>query len=716
MAKKTIKAQMKQRRDTKANWAATNPVLLDGELGIVSDDPNLYKVGDGATAWNSLPFRGFDGTLVHETGTSENAVMSQKAVSEKLTELESKVQEDIADIKPIVINGDVVNAADEEDITSEDNLLKLKDRDEALGMGYVILRKNKTFAEQVTKENTIYEIRYDFDGASATCNIPSDAVLLFNGGRILNMTVIGNNTAIVAPQTEILNNVTIDGTFNNSKVFSEWVGLAEGGADNFNKLVALMNLAKGESYSEVFIQSGDYYTSCKGHYSAINIPSNTHVYNAAHIYALPSDLEKSSIFTMIDVENVIFEGGRIIGDLDTHNGTTGEWGYGIYLVGARHCIVRDVHISRCWGDGIDVQALYSDYENKTITGHCYDITIERVVCDYNRRQGMSIEGAIGMVVRDSVFSNTGKINGTLPMAGIDVEPWYTEEVVRDLTFENCTFEGNQGHNFFISLTEAMFLTENCRDFLIRNCSFLEGELVTLNRTRGLIFDCNHVTCVFATNKNHDMLIQNNKFDNQVTIFSEGYADGGKLMANTINSQLGNILEIPLVIGNRIYGGIRGQRQVPAVLYKNNIIRGSDNEEFSLVNTMATFEGNHITLPSHIYIKNNSRVLFYNNVIDAPSGVTAITMQTAHQSAFPNDGEIIGNLFINTLLAYRNWSGAGVYEVRSNTYAAARTYGTTEQRPVGLDSSHIGFMFYDTTIWKPIWWAGTKWADATGAVV
>lgn len=92
MAKKTIKAQMKQRRDTKANWAATNPVLLDGELGIVSDDPNLYKVGDGATAWNDLPFRGFDGTLAQELGTSPNAVISQKIVSEKLTELESFVE------------------------------------------------------------------------------------------------------------------------------------------------------------------------------------------------------------------------------------------------------------------------------------------------------------------------------------------------------------------------------------------------------------------------------------------------------------------------------------------------------------------------------------------------------------------------------------------------------------------------------------------------
>lgn len=95
MAKKIIKAQMKQRQDTKANWAAANPVLLDGELGMVSDDRNLYKVGDGSTAWNDLPFRGFDGTLAQELGTSPNAAISQKAVTEKLTELSEDVRGDL---------------------------------------------------------------------------------------------------------------------------------------------------------------------------------------------------------------------------------------------------------------------------------------------------------------------------------------------------------------------------------------------------------------------------------------------------------------------------------------------------------------------------------------------------------------------------------------------------------------------------------------------
>lgn len=54
---KTVNAIQKQRTNTAANWAAGNPVLLAGQLGIVSDTtPKRMKVGDGITAWNSLPY------------------------------------------------------------------------------------------------------------------------------------------------------------------------------------------------------------------------------------------------------------------------------------------------------------------------------------------------------------------------------------------------------------------------------------------------------------------------------------------------------------------------------------------------------------------------------------------------------------------------------------------------------------------------------------
>ena len=74
--------RIQQRRDTAARWAQYNPILLEGEVGYVTDNPNQYKIGDGVHTWNELPFRGFDGTLVHTFGTSETTVMSQKSITD----------------------------------------------------------------------------------------------------------------------------------------------------------------------------------------------------------------------------------------------------------------------------------------------------------------------------------------------------------------------------------------------------------------------------------------------------------------------------------------------------------------------------------------------------------------------------------------------------------------------------------------------------------
>lgn len=74
--------RIQYRRDTAARWAEFNPVLLEGEVGYVTDSPNQYKIGDGVNAWNDLPLRGYTGTIAQGIGNDENAVMSQKTVSD----------------------------------------------------------------------------------------------------------------------------------------------------------------------------------------------------------------------------------------------------------------------------------------------------------------------------------------------------------------------------------------------------------------------------------------------------------------------------------------------------------------------------------------------------------------------------------------------------------------------------------------------------------
>lgn len=53
MPTETLLTQMEQRRGTASEWATANPILKDGEIGIIKGT-KTFKVGDGVTAFNSL--------------------------------------------------------------------------------------------------------------------------------------------------------------------------------------------------------------------------------------------------------------------------------------------------------------------------------------------------------------------------------------------------------------------------------------------------------------------------------------------------------------------------------------------------------------------------------------------------------------------------------------------------------------------------------------
>lgn len=90
---------------------------------------------------------------------------------------------------------------DEEDVTVTNGKIKLKDRDTTNGMGYKILRRpsNGILTQSMINDpNTIYEIRYNFDLNGAIINIPENCTLKFEGGKLNNGIVQGNNTNVEA--------------------------------------------------------------------------------------------------------------------------------------------------------------------------------------------------------------------------------------------------------------------------------------------------------------------------------------------------------------------------------------------------------------------------------------------------------------------------------------------------------------------------------------
>ena len=175
----------------------------------------------------------FDGSIISNFYNGEGIEDAQwKDSNNWISSGIGDIQEIINDIKDWVnsyisdlISTAVTNATklNPEDLSkNSEGEIQLTDRDSTNGMGYVILRKNKTFAEQVTKENTIYEIRYDYDLDGGEVTIPANCVLKFNGGCISNGTFSLTNTLLLplglSVRDYILEGVSITGNYREGQI------------------------------------------------------------------------------------------------------------------------------------------------------------------------------------------------------------------------------------------------------------------------------------------------------------------------------------------------------------------------------------------------------------------------------------------------------------------------------------------------------------------
>ena len=203
-----------------------------------------------------------------------------------------------------------------------------------------------------------------------------------------------------------------------------------------------------DSSESVYIPSGTYKVSFKDNIGdmynpAIIVPSNRHIRMAsdAKIICNGVSLKRYSIFKIVDVENVTIEGGEIVGERTKHKGVEGEWGMGIYLLYARNINIKNMTIRNCWGDGICIGTIDNDPERI-----CRNITIDNVICDNNRRQGISVCGIDGFHLTNSKLMNT---KGTAPEAGIDFEPNYSNILLKNIFVSNLYTFNNTGGGVLI---------------------------------------------------------------------------------------------------------------------------------------------------------------------------------------------------------------------------------------------------------------------------
>lgn len=451
-----------------------------------------------------------------------------------LTEEEFLVQLEDATKGRYIVQGNITNAADEEDLTTEHSdllgidTLKLANRDNTDGMGYVILRKNKSFAEQVTKENTIYEIRYDFT-IEDDITIPYNCVLEFNGGSISGAyTLTGNNTSIKANEKDIIfTGVIFDGSWIVKDIYATWFFDVE----QTNRLKQVFNLTSNTIHNNVYLPSG---LNCSINAVAgeeelgqINLKSYTDFYFKGTITLQPNALWGYRIIEIKEVKDVTIKGsGTIVGDKDNHTmnttkgHTSNEWCYGIHIGDSQNVTIEGINIRKCTGDCIDInstpayEALINNYVLRNFT--CYD----------SRRQGLSIE------LCDTVLVENFKIDtvaGTAPESGINIEPgWYHG---RNITIRNGVITntksisiqlfGNSTYNEVdlsnividnvscskgISVTKASYVT-------IRNINFTGITSIFFNNSENCLVDNCIINSYYSNSWGADTNCKNITFRN-----------------------------------------------------------------------------------------------------------------------------------------------------------------------------------------------------------
>lgn len=194
---------------------------------------------------------------------------------------------------------------------------------------------------------------------------------------------------------------------------------------------------------------------------AINLRSHVRLSmdSAAYLKAIPNSATRYWVIKAWNVNNVEIAGGNVVGERTQHQGTTGQWGYGINISAASNIYVHDISVSNSWGDGVLVGATGSG----STAVVSYNVTLNNVKANNNRRQGLTIAPSTQVYVVNSSFTGS---NGLSPQAGIDIEP-QTQGNVQHVRLEGTTLSNNLGNGLEVHV--------NVSDLTLNNVTAMNNQ-------------------------------------------------------------------------------------------------------------------------------------------------------------------------------------------------------------------------------------------------
>lgn len=240
---------------------------------------------------------------------------------------------------------------------------------------------------------------------------------------------------------------------------------AKANLDTFDNANAFINSSKVAK--NVLVPSGNYYVG-----ENITLESDTTLEFMENAIAtkIPTEESLYRMFDMFRVENVTIKNAKIVGDMSNHLGTSGEYGYPIYIAESENVSILNCDISEAWGDGIYIGLRYMSNPQKTTK----NITVDNCYLHNNSRNGLTIGTGNNITIKNTKITDT---NRTSPQAGIDIEIENDEAenlYLSNILLENLILENNYlGINLNLNRLSNTANVNNIsyRNIMLNNCDY-----------------------------------------------------------------------------------------------------------------------------------------------------------------------------------------------------------------------------------------------------
>ncbi len=257
--------------------------------------------------------------------------------------------------------------------------------------------------------------------------------------------------------------------------------------------------------------------------------------SGAVLAAISNSADNYTILRISGVSDVNVVGGTLLGERAAHLGTTGEQGVGLRITGqAQRIAIAGVTAKECWGDGFMIADASS-------------VSLCSITADHNRRQGLSITGGSGIIVKHATFTRS---QGTIPEDGLDIEP-NSGQTVDNVLVTGCLFADNAGDGIEVGVPGATTGSAFITRVTIEGCTLRGNGVGTLHtgprsgiemsNTRGHTLQSNTI----QDNAGYGIYLRNGVTGTTVT--------GNTVTGNALNGILEYLSSGNTITGNTLSG-------------------------------------------------------------------------------------------------------------------------------------------------------------------